>query len=276
MRNLSNPSFKHQSSRLEADTESSPPRALLALTPESLWQQTCEELTLRQREIHIWCAQLEQQARHLEHLGAVLSDDERTRARRYHFEKDRRQFSIRRGLLRMILGRYLCVEPARLRFACGPYGKPALVFPGMPQLHFNLSHSDGLALYAVAWDYDLGIDVERIRDVNEAEQIAAYFFPARENTEWRSLPPSQRSRAFLQCWTRKEASLKAFGTGITRITGQSDVSSAAGEPVQPITGLECHRTADHWLLCELTPAPGYVAALAAIDPNPNEGRLGGD
>lgn len=276
MRNLSNPSSKRQSSRLEADTESSPPRALPALTPEFLWQHPHADLTLGQAEIHVWYAQLEQQARHLQPLAAVLSDDERTRASRYHFEKDRRQFSIRRGLLRMILGRYLRVEPARLRFACGPHGKPALVSYGVPQLRFNLSHSDGLAMYAVAWDYDLGIDVERIRDVNEAEQIAAYFFSARENTEWRSLPRSQRSRAFLQCWTRKEACLKASGAGITRITSQSEVSSPAGEPVQPITGPECHRTAVHWLLCELTPAPGYVAALAGIDPNQNETRRGCD
>ncbi len=209
----------------------------------------------------MWRVQLDQRAARLGLFTALLSEAEYLRAGRYHFAIDRDRFIQRRGFLRLILGHYLGGEPGQLRFAVGSHGKPALSFPAGTGLHFNLSHSSGLVLYAVTRGGEIGIDVERVRDIKEAESIATHFFSARDVAELRSLPKHERPEAFLKGWTCLEACAKASGRGIA-------------ETPNPVRVLLAHRQADrvlNWrenfhtptsLLYDLLPAPGYVATLA--------------
>src|SRR5882762_6812352 len=214
MKNALAPALWTQCCRLELRQRSEATAAASLATPDLPWTQAGDGLALVHGEIHLWRAQLDQEAPGLELFNASLSEEERQRAHRLIFPKDRRRFIIRRGLLRRILGHYAHVEPARVRFSHGPRGKLAVSSPAN-DLHFNLSHSDGLALYAVTRDGAVGVDLERLRVISETEQIMARFFSPRERAQWQVLPDSQRAEAFLRLWTRHEASLKSTGRGIT-------------------------------------------------------------
>jgi 4'-phosphopantetheinyl transferase len=195
-------------------------------------------------------------------LCQVLSADERDRAARFHFDRDRRRFMAGRGLLRLILARYLDRPPGSLRLSYGPRGKPALAESrGTPPLRFNVSHAAGLALYAVGRDRELGVDVERIAPELEAG-IAERFFSPREVAALARVPPDRRSESFFACWTRKEAYVKAKGDGLALGLDQFDVSLAPGEPAALL-----HVDGDpgetvRWSLLALDPGTGYAAALA--------------
>jgi 4'-phosphopantetheinyl transferase len=227
-----------------------------------LWSPPPAELALSSDEVHVWCASLEQPASSLRWLGQTLSADEQERAGRFHFERDRRHFIAGRGLLRTILGRYLRVEAERLQFCYGPRGKPSLLETcGGDTLCFNVSHSHGLALYAVTHGRKVGVDVEWMRPLDDIEQIAERFFSARENATFRALAPDQKVEAFFNCWTRKEAYIKATGDGLSRPLDEFDVSLAPGEPARLLHVASDPQEAARWLLRGLTPAPDYAAAV---------------
>ena len=214
-------------------------------------------------EIHLWRVCLDQGATVFSQCEKALSRDERERARRFHFSQDQRRHIVGRGLLRIILGRYLGMDPAEIVFFNGGQGKPRLApATNGDLLHFNVSHSEGLALYAVTRHREVGIDVERVRPLQEAEQIAGHFFSGRENAEWRSLPDSRRQEAFFNLWTRKEACLKASGEGIGERLSHVDVWENSGAVREIPAIVENSSATSRWLLWNLRPAPGYVAALA--------------
>jgi len=134
------------------------------------WRPPPEDLALSSNDVHVWRASLDQLALRFQRLAQTLSADEQLRAERFYFEQDRRRFVVSRGLLRTILGCYLGIEPSRLQFCYGSRDKPALVeTSGGGTLRFNLSHSQGLALYAVTRNREIGVDLERIRPISEAE-----------------------------------------------------------------------------------------------------------
>src|SRR5687767_11560297 len=220
------------------------------------------DVSLSRDEVHVWRASLDEPAWPLQELEQVLSLDERERAGRYYFERDRKRFIAGRGMLRKILGHYLGVAPAHLQFRYGPRGKPALgEAPGEKELRFNLSHSQGLALYAVTCEREIGVDLEYARRVSDLEQLAERFFSVRENAVLQSLSPSQRPQAFFDCWTRKEAYIKAVGEGFSIPLDQFDVSLAPGEPARLISIEGDPQKASLWTLRELSPAHGFAGAL---------------
>lgn len=201
----------------------------------------------------------------MQQLAQTLTPDERLRVERFHFERDRQRFIVGRGILRMILGQYLGLEPGRLQFCYGPHGKPALAgtFTGQTgRLCFNLAHSQNLALYAVTCEREIGVDIEYIRAISEADQITARFFSAQESAVWLSLPPDQRQAAFFNCWTRKEAYIKALGDGLAQPLAGFDVSLAPGEAAGLLSIGGDRQAAAPWSIQTLAPAPGYAAALA--------------
>lgn len=212
-------------------------------------------------EVHVRHASLEQPAAHVNQLAQMLSCDERARAERFHFERDRRRFVVAQGLLRMLLGKYLDIEPHQLQFGQGPHGKPYLKSPNSWAIRFNQAHSHELALYAFTCGREVGIDVERICPLPDAEQIAARFFSAAENAMLCALPEDQRLEAFFNCWTRKEAFLKAAGDGLTRPLDQFQVSLAPGEPARLLVVEQAPQEVLRWRLESLTPVSGYVAAI---------------
>jgi 4'-phosphopantetheinyl transferase len=185
------------------------------------------------------------------------------RAARFHFVRDRRRFIVGRGLLRTLLGRYLRLAPAALRFAYTPLGKPFLIADDAPEpLCFNLSHSNELALFAFSRNRAVGVDIEHVRPVDDYEQIAARFFAPAECAQLRTLPDGQRARAFFSCWTRKEAYIKAHGVGLSLPLERFTVSIAPDEPAGLLATLDDPAEAARWSLLALPAGPDYEAALA--------------
>ena len=219
-----------------------------------------ESLVLPQHEIHIWRASLSQNSAYLQQLVKTLSVDELDRANRFHFEADRKRFIIGRGILRSILSYYLDIEPHQLQFCYGSHGKPALKTCDL--LHFNLSHSQDLALYAFTYDRQIGIDLEYVRHIPGLEQIVAQFFSTRERTTFLALPSSQQPAAFFHGWTCKEAILKALGDGLALPLNQFDVSLLPDRPAQLFSINGDRAAAERWLLQSFIPAVNYVAAMA--------------
>lgn len=238
---------------------------LSATTPDLLrWDSLPRVLTLPKCEIHIWCERLNQPESRIQELLQTLAPDERSRAERFHFRKDRENFIVSHGILRAILGRYLNREPGQLRFCYGPYGKPALAGEGgSAPLRFNLSHADGLACFAIARGREVGIDLERIRTDMEEQQIAERFFSPLEAMTLRTLPAEMITVAFFNCWTRKEAYVKARGEGLSLPLNEFDVSLIPGDQPTLLSTRDDPEEASRWALQELNPAPGYVGALAA-------------
>ena len=230
---------------------------------ESGWPSPPTHPDLSGDEIHVWCAGLDELASDLPGFARPLSDSERKRADRFRFDRDRSRFIVRHGLLRMILGRYLNIEAARVAFAYESRGKPMLSARAVtPPFHFNLSHSNGLALIAGTRLAALGVDVERVRFVPEADQIAAKFFSPHEGARLNAIPVEQKMEAFFHCWTRKEAYLKATGEGIADALPRIEVSLTPGQPARLLKINGDALAASHWRLGGLAPAPGFVGALA--------------
>jgi len=227
------------------------------------WSRPPKTLLLGDNEVHVWRASSELLSSRVQALQQDLSEEELERAERFHFQRHQSHFIAARGLLRTILGRYLKTEPRRLRFRYGPKGKPELAGDTSSRaLRFNVSHSHGLALYAVTDDRQIGVDVERIRPDVAGEKIAERFFCPREAATLRQLPAEVRQEAFYTCWTRKEAYLKAIGEGITLRLDQFEVSVTPGEPAVLLSINGDSKEASYWSLKELAPEPGYVGALA--------------
>ena len=214
-------------------------------------------------EVHIWRVLLDKTPSRIQSFLHNLAVDEQARAERFHFDRDREHFIVARGVLRAILGGYLNRAPERLSFCYNSHGKPALAGEADGDaIRFNVSHSDGVALYAVTRGREVGIDLEHIRLNLAIAEIAERFFSQREVMMLRTLPPEEQRQAFFRCWTRKEAYSKVRGEGLSLSLDQFDVSPAPGEPAAMLSVPGDPNEASHWFLQELTPAPGYVAALA--------------
>jgi len=216
-------------------------------------------LALAKDEVHVWRAPLDQPVP--PGFDRILSEAELKRARRFRFERDCSHFIVAHGLLRIILSRYVGVEPSRLCFCSNLYGKPALVASSaQAAVRFNLSHSDGLVLYAIARDREVGIDLERIQTDFAFEQIGEQFLSPREAAELDALPTCLRREALLTWWTRKEAFVKARGQGLSMPLDQFSVSLAPSQPARLYT----HEPGEalHWSLQDIMPGFGYVATLA--------------
>jgi 4'-phosphopantetheinyl transferase len=237
-----------------------PRRGEIAVQPHPEWQPAAQPPALTADDVHVWRISLEISDAVLARLHETLAKDERQRADRYHFEKDRRHFVAGRGALRAILARYLEQHPQDVRFVYTNYGKPLL--PGAMALRFNLTHSHGLALLAVTHGRDIGVDLEHIRDNLEGEQLAERFFSPREAAALRALPPELRREAFFHCWTRKEAYIKANGKGLSLPLDQFDVTLCPGEPAALLATQHDPDEARRWSMRSLVPNEGYVGALA--------------
>jgi 4'-phosphopantetheinyl transferase len=197
------------------------------------WKLPPKRLRLAESSIHVWRADLTAAD---DGVGELLSSDERERGQRFVFAKDRERWLRARGILRALLGIYLDLDASELRFTTGPHGKPALL-SGSVSLHFNVSHSEDLALYAFA-KIPVGVDVEIERPGIDAIALAERAFDRDQADRLRRLPAGERERAFLRVWVRHEASLKCRGDGLGAYLDQSglwltdiDVGSGAAAAV---------------------------------------------
>lgn len=223
-----------------------------------IWRVAPREPALRALDLHLWRVPLAGQPQ--ERLGALLSTDEQAQADRYHRNRDRRRFIVRRAALRLILSRYLCRAPQTLRWRPSADGKPALVEDG--NVRFNCSHSDELALIAVACGEEVGIDIERIIAARIDRLVAQRHFAPDELAALEALPPELWPRGFFNGWTRKEAYLKARGVGLALPPESLSVSLTPGQPARLLRVADSGVAEGTWSLYSLAPAPGYVAAAA--------------
>ena len=232
-------------------------------TPNHLWSPAPKNLKFADNEVHVWRAQLELPSSQVQRLRGILTDDELDRANRFTFEIDQQRFIAARGILRSILSRYITIYSGLLRFYYNQYGKPFLApeFSSYP-LKFNLSHSGSLALYAITRNMEIGVDVERVRSDFEYEEIAKRFFSVNEVAILRTIPTEKKLEAFYNCWTRKEAYIKAHGKGLSLPLDSFDVSFAPWEPPMLLITKDEPKERSLWTLLDLKPGPGYMGALA--------------
>ena len=224
------------------------------------WRPDSAEVTFPSDRIDIWRVYIDDAL--LSDSFEMLSPDELARAARFHCDRDRRRFAGCRSVLRTLLGRYLTTSPSRVRFRYEKNGKPELAdLPNSAPLHFNVAHSEGLALIAITSGRAVGVDVERIREL-EVLEVAKHFFSEREVKALLSLPENLRQPAFFACWTRKEALIKAMSEGFSRPLPEvglfepadclASLSDVKGEPAA-VSG---------WSMVDMRPAEGFRGALA--------------
>jgi 4'-phosphopantetheinyl transferase len=214
-------------------------------------------------EVTIWFVSLDQPARPVERLSRLLSHDEQDRARRLRFRHDAIRFVTLRAVLRTVLAERLGASPEEISFAYSPYGKPEVAMPfNRRGVGFNVSHSADLGVVAVTARHRVGVDIERVRPLPDLEAMSEQVFSPREQRTLRAIPSVLRPRAFLNGWTRKEAYIKAIGTGCSHPLARFSVSLAPGAPVRLEHCDDDASEPERWTLEALDPDPDHVAAIA--------------
>jgi 4'-phosphopantetheinyl transferase len=217
-------------------------------------------------EIHLWAWRVDHSDPDPVALTAAFDDGERERFHRFYFDRDRIRFAANHANLRKILGAYLDRSPGGLRFKTNQYGKPRIAGEDSSEvspLYFNLSHSQTIALLALSLDAEVGVDVEVIRPIEP--EIAENYFSASERSTLGSLEGDSWLRGFYQCWTQKEAILKAEGAGLNLPLDAFDVSLGPGAPAGLLATRAPLNFRHLWKLYTLEPAAGTIGALAAAN-----------
>jgi 4'-phosphopantetheinyl transferase len=228
------------------------------------------QVTIANRDLHVWTVRLHSPESCFENCSAWLSAEESARAARFHFERHRRAFVFGRAALRALLGNLLGLSPERVQFRYGSKGKPDLA-DSTSALRFNASNSGDLAVYAFALGTEIGIDVEQLRPITEVQDIAKRFFATEEVAELMSLPPSEQVGGFFRCWTRKEAYIKAIGDGLSVPLDSFRVTLRPGDPARMLHLGGSEEAARNWTMHDFAPAPDYFGAVAYPDlPRPVE------
>jgi len=229
-------------------------------------------LELPAGEIQVWSIPLDPPAGQVAALAATLTPDEEARAARFRFDVHRRRYVVGRGVLRALLGAYLGARPADLRFDYRERGKPDLARPFRGSgLSFNLSNSEDLALAGFVRGGDLGVDVEYLKEMPDLEEIATRFFSAAEVAALAGVPAERKKEAFFNCWTRKEAYLKAVGVGLAAPLDSFAVTLLPGEAPRMLTLQGDAARAARWFFHHLEPQPEFLGALAIELPGAGAG-----
>jgi len=234
----------------------------------SNWSAPPSKMYLPPTDVHIWQASLHIPAHQQERFTQMLSSDEIARAARFHFPLHREHYIAGRGLLREILGRYLNCLPETIRFSYNSFGKPALLASAAQEaLQFNISHSNGVALFAFVRDADIGIDVQHTNAVTDLLQAGAVVFSAGEMEVLSTLPQERRRAVFFQYWTRKEAYIKAVGGGFSLPLNGIDVGRLPAGRVWQAEAPGAPFEQTDWNVWDFTACPGYAAAVAIQQEN---------
>ncbi|MFN0071190.1 MAG: 4'-phosphopantetheinyl transferase family protein [Chloroflexota bacterium] len=222
----------------------------------SPWVNPPAQLSLPFDETHVWLADLDGDPYESEQIARFLAPDEHELAARVRLQRNRQRWIVARGTLRMLLGRYLDTNPRLIELTYSPQGKPSLVSPDDVDLRFNLSHADDLALFAFSIGRDLGVDLEHCRPDDQEMPVAERLFTLEETAYIATHDGCDRQRAFLRCWTAKDAYLKARGLGLT---------TAARNHVRVLRADEIIAPRD-WVVTQLDPTPDTIGMLAVHGP----------
>ncbi|GAC1362153.1 MAG: 4'-phosphopantetheinyl transferase superfamily protein [Ktedonobacteraceae bacterium] len=226
------------------------------------WEVPPTDKTLHADEVHVWLADQKIFLTAIPVLYRLLNVDEVRKAAQFRFEKDRNRYIIAHGLLRLLLANYVQLPAAQLNYCYNAYGKPELAIShGQDTLHFNLSHTHELIIYAFTYSRHVGIDIEYIRGNIEYEQLAKHYFSSFEYAELQRLPLSIRRQVFFQCWTRKEAYIKARGLGLSLGLDTFDITVQPGLPVRLLASRENAQETTRWLFAPLPIDADYAGTL---------------
>jgi 4'-phosphopantetheinyl transferase len=235
--------------------------------PAQTWLPSTGESRLPKEEVHVWQVDVKSLAGRVHQLTDLLSDQERSRASAFVHALDRERFLVSHAILRILIGGYLNMAPAKLKFAEIARRKPCLEGASADSnLQFNLSHSHGYVLLAFTHQRQVGVDIEHMRPLPDLEQVAARTFSAQENLHLAKLTQHEKLAAFYRCWTRKEAFVKALGSGLYYPLESFSVSIAP-ECSNCLLDVEDNPAEIvRWKILGLEIIPGYAAALA-VDGN---------
>jgi 4'-phosphopantetheinyl transferase len=225
------------------------------------WSEPPKQLCIEAGEVHIWRAELQVSDSDFMHLSAVMSREEQLRASRYRSPVDAHRFVLAHAALRQILSSYLDIPPAELAFVPSAHNKPFLANAGAEWLQFNLSRSGDVALFALAREMDVGIDIEQIQPELANWQLARAILADGELRALQSLDQNLPADAFFACWTRKEAYLKGRGSGLSASLDSFEVpvaGNAAFDEAAPVVNAD-----GEWWLRSLNPGHGFAAACTA-------------
>jgi 4'-phosphopantetheinyl transferase len=232
-----------------------------------VWLETANDLlvangiTLPPEEVHVWAWGFQYSAEILRQKALFLSAEERFCAVSFRFEEDRVRYATSHAHMRIILGHYLNLNPTEIHFDRNRFGKPRLALShGIPKLNFSLAHTHSSAILAICARHSVGADIEEIRPIER--EVAELYFSARERAELRRLTGDEWLRGFFNCWTRKEAVLKAEGLGLNVKLDSFDVSLLPGEPAAILDIRAGDGVISDWHLLDLNPGPNLAGALA--------------
>lgn len=228
------------------------------MSRQEVWHSVAHAPPLAMDQVQVWRVPLQTTPATLATLEGSLSSEERARADRFRFARDRRGYVVTRAVLRALLARVLALEPSGVRLQLGPQGKPFLAPTHHSDVQFNVAHSHELALIALARGLQLGVDVEYRRDLHDAQSIAKRFFSGQEVRAMLAAPMARQHELFFRIWTRKEAFIKATGKGLSQPLGAFNVIGAAG---RPLSHVELDGAVTDWCLYDLFPGTRYAAAL---------------
>jgi 4'-phosphopantetheinyl transferase len=213
--------------------------------------------------VHVWKSQFEFDALLSSEFRGCLSKEEIEKARRFVSRSDQDRYVFSHGLLRTILGGYLCCDPRQLNYNTNQYGKPFLISSFRDtEIRFNLSHSRDMTLVAISCGIEVGIDIEYMREIEDARDIVNQSFSSHERQIFNALPPAELEEAFYAFWTSKEAFLKGIGNGLSYPLDRFSIlfsNTTNGGVVNISNGLI---DANHWNVLRLFPGDGYAGALA--------------
>ncbi len=223
------------------------------MSKTSQWEACHQNIQLSSQEIHVWLVNLKTISDSIPTMYSLLSFDEINKANEFKAEQHKVNYILTRGSLRKILTLYLQVEAEEIKFLYNEYGKPYLDSNYIENsLYFNLSHSDDLAIFAISKTNNLGIDLEKIKSIDDYLNIAQENFSQQEVADLMSYTKDEQLAAFYRCWTRKEAFIKAIGDGLSYPLNQFTVSLKTKE----LGLIQC------WSIHSLIPIPGFESALA--------------
>lgn len=234
----------------------------------TIWATPPHDLlnSLMPDSVHVWRTRLDDSHERACRFRPYLSDDEHTKADRCRTPHPQYQFVITRGLLRILLSQYTGVPPTELHFVTHPQGKPMLETPSFLDIQFNVSHTQGMALIAIALQDAIGIDVEHIdRNVSDID-ISERYFSTRESAHLSSLPSSERRHQFFSHWTCKEAYLKMLGEGITGGLAQCELSIEPDQPTVGLSRLDRPSQREKFSLYRMSVGAEHTGAVASACP----------
>ena len=225
-----------------------------------MWLNAPDNLILSGEDAHIWRADLEVDEYIQTSFLKLLSPDEKNRAQKFRFAKDSRNFIVARGILRSLIGKYLEINPAEISFQYNKFGKPGIAYNN--SLQFNISHSKNIALFAFTKRFNIGIDVEFVNPNIEVKDIASNFFSTNEITNLLALPDKDQALGFFNCWTRKEAFIKAVGEGLSFPLDKFEVSLEPGKPAKLLATHWEPEAVSKWSIYSMSPGANLVGSLA--------------